>query len=321
MTRNTRIFTDFMLLINRLWVFNVIKLRNKSLRFSPERAQYISVGQRPTNETIPHQQALKGRHLGYALTRRCHLLFFFLLFCACHSLEAQTEPVSDTLTISDVPLLHQQDSLNMPDTLLIYKENDMALNDTLQQAIDTTATVPAKKTVVALPEGAANPHKATLWALLPGGGQIYNWNHGDKWWIATLKLTAIYGGFGTLSYFIVQNTKDYRDFRDAYKWVSTIGEDGKGTSGKENKYTTGYSADQLKSYMDYYQTNVEWCYFFTGLLYGLQIVEATVTAHLLTFDVSDNLSFSVKPLYLPNASSLAFNSAIGLSLRYKVQYK
>jgi hypothetical protein len=48
-------------------------------------------------------------------------------------------------------------------------------------------------------------------------------------------------------------------------------------------------------------------------------VEATVTAHLLTFDVSDNLSFSVKPLYLPDFSSSALDGAIVFSLRYKIQ--
>ena len=245
---------------------------------------------------------------------------FFLLFFVCSAVQAQTEEMNFE-AVSDTLQLHHQDALALSDTLLIYKEEDITLNDTLQQSIDTIATVPAKTTPKVVSDGVANPHRATLWALLPGGGQVYNWHHGDKWWLASLKLTAIYGGFGTLTYFIVRNTNDYRDFRDAYKWVSTKGDDGKGTSGKENKYTTGYTADQLKSYMDYYQTNMEWCYFFTGLLYGLQIVEATVTAHLLTFDVSDNLSFSVKPLYLPDVSFSAFNSAIGLSLRYKVPYK
>jgi hypothetical protein len=241
-------------------------------------------------------------------------------------LEAQTEDVdfeaiSDTLILSDTLQFHQQDTLVSADIAQFHQQDTLTSSNVLQQA-DTIAAPQKTKSAVVVSDGAANPHRATLWALLPGGGQIYNWNHGDKAWIASLKLTAIYGGFGTLTYFIVQNTHDYREFREAYKWVSTKGEDGKGTSGKENKYTNGaYSADQLKSYMDYYQTNMEWCYFFAGLLYGLQIVEATVTAHLLTFDVSDNLSFSVKPLYIPNSSAFAFNNAIGLSLRYKVQYK
>jgi len=184
--------------------------------------------------------------------------------------------------------------------------------DSISHTINTLENA-LKTAPIAISSNVANPHYATLWALLPGGGQIYNWRYGDKWWLATMKLTAIYGGFGTLTYFTVRNTSDYREFRDAYKWKSTNGE-----SGKKNKYTDN-TTDQLQSYMNYYQSNVEWCYFFIGLLYGLQIVEATVTAHLLTFDISDNLSLSVRPLYLPDFSSpQAFS---GISLSYRVQYK
>ena len=239
---------------------------------------------------------------------RQRIVVFFLLWFACFSLKAQTEE-GNFEVVSDILISHQDTLINHQDTL--------TLNNNLPQTVNDTVVVPAKIKSAVVPDGVANPHKATLWALIPGGGQIYNWKHGDKCWLATLKLTAIYGGFGTLSYFIVQNSNDYRDFRDAYKWVSSEGE-----NGKENKYTVGYTADQLKSYMDYYQTNLEWCYFFTALLYGLQIVEATVTAHLLTFDVSDNLALSVKTLYLPDISSSSFlNSTFGLSLCYKVPYK
>jgi hypothetical protein len=243
-------------------------------------------------------------------------LFFLLLF-SCFSSKAQTE---------DFDLEIAPDSIvNLPDTLLISKQDTLIVsNDVPPQKTPDTTTISRKTSPVIKTEKVPNPHHATLWALIPGGGQIYNWNHGDKWWLAGLKLTAVYGGFGALTYFIIQNNNDFRDFRDAYKWVSTYNsETGKGESGKPNKYTDGsYTANQLKSYMDYYQTNREWCYFFTGLLYGLQIVEATVTAHLLTFDVSDNLSLSVKPLLLPEPSStLKINSYLGLSLRYSVKYK
>jgi hypothetical protein len=238
-----------------------------------------------------------------------------LLLFYTPSLKAQTEDVdfdiaSDTTVIlTDTLQLHHQDTIVQD----IAIQDTIALTDTSPQNIhDPILTVSPKTTPVVSPDNVANPHWATLWALFPGGGQVYNWHYGDKWWIASLKLTAIYGGFGTLTYFIIRNTNDYRDFRNAYKWISS-----KHESGKENKYTDGsYTEDQLKSYMNYYQANMEWCYFFTGLLYGLQIVEATVTAHLLTFDVSDNLSFSVRPLYLPDFSA---SPALSLSLRYKIQ--
>ncbi|MCL2510562.1 MAG: DUF5683 domain-containing protein [Bacteroidales bacterium] len=235
-----------------------------------------------------------------------NIVVVFLLLFICCPLKAQTENAD-----------FEHDTIVIPiDTLAAHADTLAVSTETITVSADTIIT-PTKATSPVISDGVADPHKATLWALIPGGGQIYNWNHGDKWWLASLKLTAIYGGFGTLTYFIVMNTNDYRDFRDAYRWVSS-----EGINGKKNKYTDGsYSEVQLQSYMNYYQTNMEWCYFFTALLYGLQIVEATVTAHLLTFDVSDDLSFSVKPLYIPDFSPSPLNSAIGISMRYKLQYK
>lgn len=190
------------------------------------------------------------------------------------------------------------------------------LISTLESPSETTDALTAKSSVHAYPDWAPDPKKATLWALIPGGGQIYNWAHHDKWWLASLKLAVIYGGFGTLTYFIIQNANDYKDYRDAYKWVST-----EGASGKQNQYTNaGMNASQLESMMNYYLSNVEWCGFFTVLLYGLQIMEATVTAHLLTFDISDDLSLGLKPINL-NIPKQPITQTFGLSMRYKINYK
>lgn len=217
-----------------------------------------------------------------------------------------------TLAFLSVPSAGAQASdtttLFQPETAQDFSEIIIAENEDVAEKKDTV--------IYHLSDGAPDPHKATLWALLPGGGQIYNWAHHDKWWAASLKLAVIYGGFGTLTYFIIRNTNDYRDFRNAYKWESTDGE-----IGKENQYTGGqYSPDQLKSYMDYYLSNMEWCYLITGILYGLQIVEATVTAHLLTFDVSDDLSLGIKPMPVPMPQQSAIYTA-GFSVKYKFNYK
>jgi hypothetical protein len=200
------------------------------------------------------------------------------------------------------------------DTTTLF--NPEAMSDFFEEVVVEENIQTTTDTISYLSDGAPDPKKATLWALLPGGGQIYNWAHHDKWWLASLKLAAVYGGFGTLTFFIIRNMNDYRDFKDAYKWVASEGE-----IGKQNQYTGGqYSEDQLKSYMDYYLTNVEWCYLITGILYGLQIVEATVTAHLFTFDVSDDLSLGIKPLPV-NIPQQPFLHTVGFSMKYKINYK
>jgi len=277
-------------------------------------------------------QSKKNRHLGSLLSLQLTEIFkttsifvivitlflpFFTPSLKAQNVDIDTDIPSDTTVIlTNIIPTTEQDTIISDDTVQTKKQDTIILNNTSQQNANTSTTNDVKAKPVVTSNKIANPHWATLWSLFPGGGQVYNWHYGDKWWIASLKLTAIYGGFGTLTYFVIRNTNDYREFRDAYKWVSS-----KGISGKENQYTDGYSVDQLQSYMNYYQSNVEWCYFFTFLLYGLQIVEATVTAHLLTFDVSDNLSLSVKPQNIQVFSSPSLNKVYGLSLRYKIQYK
>ncbi|PDS25015.1 hypothetical protein B0A77_06050 [Flavobacterium branchiophilum] len=121
------------------------------------------------------------------------------------------------------------------------------------------------------------PTKAAFYsALVPGLGQAYN----KKYWKIPLVYTAI--GISVYSY-ITSNTK-YHTFRDAYK-----------------RRLEGYSDDSL-SYLDssrllagqkFYQRNRDLSSFFIIGFYVLNIVDANVDAHLMQFNVNDNLS--IKP--------------------------
>lgn len=56
-----------------------------------------------------------------------------------------------------------------------------------------------------------SPHKATIYsAIIPGLGQAYN----KKYW----KIPVIYGLTGVLTYFAIDNNKEYVVYKDAYKW-------------------------------------------------------------------------------------------------------
>lgn len=50
-------------------------------------------------------------------------------------------------------------------------------------------------------------------------------------------------------------------------------------------------------------------------LYTLQIVDATVDAHLKTFDVSDKLSLQLKPMLYPSTNGLV--GVFGIRLHYR----
>lgn len=142
-----------------------------------------------------------------------------------------------------------------------------------------------------VPETSAKkPHsakKATIMsAILPGLGQAYN----KKYW----KIPIIYAGFGTLYYFIRTNGQEYRKFRDAYNIVANNDT----LLFPSNEYVVRYDAnlDQLREGRNYYRRNLELSYIFTGLLYILNIIDASVDGNLYDFDVSDDLSLRLEPV-------------------------
>lgn len=148
--------------------------------------------------------------------------------------------------------------------------------------------------------------KATIYSLaLPGLGQAYN----KKYW----KIPIIYAGFGTLIYFINSNGKEYRKFREAYNIVAN----GDSANFANNEYVVRYNANlnQLQEGRNYYRRNLELNYILTGLLYILQVIDASVDANLYNFDVSDDLSLRFDPVRSQNI----FNPkpSFGLTLRMK----
>ena len=149
-----------------------------------------------------------------------------------------------------------------------------------------------------------SPKKAALYsAILPGLGQAYN----KKYW----KIPVIYAGVGTLIYFVNSNNKEYKKFRDAYIYVSS-GD----SSYTDNDYVNKYSKDALLQGRNYYRSNLELTYLLAGVLYILNIIDATVDAHLFEFDISDNLSMKLEPAF---SRDMIFNrpmTGVKLSFRF-----
>src|SRR5690606_29960683 len=119
------------------------------------------------------------------------------------------------------------------------------------------------------------PSKAAFYsAIVPGLGQAYN----KKYW----KIAIIYGCLGTTLYVYSWNNKKYHQYRDAYK---------DRLAGRE---VTGELAeldqDRLIAAQRYYQRNRDLWLLITAGVYILNIVEANVDAHLMQFNVDDNLS-------------------------------
>ncbi|MFA8449955.1 MAG: DUF5683 domain-containing protein [Bacteroidales bacterium] len=154
-----------------------------------------------------------------------------------------------------------------------------------KKAIVTDSTrIEDKKDIIIMPKP-HNPRKATLYsAVLPGLGQAYN----KKYW----KIPIIYAGFATFGYFIVSNNTEYQNFREAYNYLSN----GK-IGSPPNDLSEKYSLEQLQQGRDYYRRNFEFTIILTSLWYILNIVDASVDAHLFNYNVSNDLSLRIDPMF------------------------
>ena len=144
--------------------------------------------------------------------------------------------------------------------------------------------------------------KATIMsAVLPGLGQVYN----KKYW----KVPIIYAGIGVFTYFIVFNANNYNRFRSAY--IVSVNKDTANYSDLTQKYTS----DELLSARDYYRRNLEMTCLLTTLWYILNILDATVDAHLFTYNISKELSMKVEPVFNPIYGSRV-SSGVKLSFKF-----
>ena len=78
-----------------------------------------------------------------------------------------------------------------------------------------------------------------------------------------------------------------------------------------------YSDANLRELIDFYQRNRDLSLIFTGVLYALNIIDASVDAHLKDFDVSDDLSMKVRPTMQAIGPSMMPTPALAVTFRLK----
>lgn len=153
-----------------------------------------------------------------------------------------------------------------------------------------------------------SPHKATIYSMiLPGLGQGYN----KKYW----KIPIIYAGFGVFAYFITFNSKEYNKWNEAYIYAI---ENPDGDVPPINDYYEKYSynSDILRDQKEYYRRNRDLTYILTGLWYLLNVVDAAVDAHLMTWEVDEDLSIRVEPEFYQAVYGYKPGGGLKLSLRF-----
>lgn len=117
--------------------------------------------------------------------------------------------------------------------------------------------------------------------IVPGWGQIIN----QQWW----KVPIIYGLLGGLTFYSIEMTKQYHDYRAAFYNQYSGNNDLR--FGPTPAYLVGQSRGNLQSNRNLLHNRRDLSYVIIGLAYLLNVIDAYVYAHLRSFDVSDNLSF------------------------------
>lgn len=151
----------------------------------------------------------------------------------------------------------------------------------------------------------------TLSFICPGAGQIYN----KSYW----KVPIVIGGMVSMAYVIDWNTRGFRRYKDAYALRSDFDNNpGNYPDGvSKDEFQGRYSATYLKNLRDAYRRNRDLSIILTAAVYAFQIVDAHVDAHLKDFDVSDDLTVRLEPMfdyqYLPMYGS---NPVYGVNLNF-----
>jgi hypothetical protein len=148
------------------------------------------------------------------------------------------------------------------------------------------------------------PRKALRRALvLPGWGQVYNRQY--------LKLPLVYAGLVGLGYRVARANRNYRTYQDAAIYAQALEDDVPGDDlvpnpALQDAYEsvlrdvgaspgTGVRPSLIRSERDGFRRRRDLAIIGTGVFYALSVIDAFVSAHLLAFDVGEDLSMQVLP--------------------------
>jgi hypothetical protein len=139
-------------------------------------------------------------------------------------------------------------------------------------------------------------------AIIPGWGQAYN----KKYW----KIPIIYGALGTTGYLFVRNLQQFKDSKEAYQLASD-NDPNNDYLIKEPYYSVRTQPQRIKDFRNEVRQNMDYCILFFLVFWGLNVIDASVDAHLKAYDISNDLSLRLKPVSDP----VTRTAGLGLVLR------
>jgi hypothetical protein len=152
----------------------------------------------------------------------------------------------------------------------------------------------------------------TLSIICPGAGQAYN----KSCW----KVPIVIGGMASMIYVVDWNNRGFKRFQNAYALLNDFEQNpGKYPGGvSKDEFGGRYSASFLKNLRDSYRRNRDLSILLTAAVYAFQAIDAHVDAHLKDFDVSDDLTVKIEPMFDYQYTQLTGNEAVfGFNLNLK----
>jgi hypothetical protein len=228
--------------------------------------------------------------MGYTFRSLRYFLLIILLAAVCRPLRAQ-DTVRTGVRAADTAARHLQDTSKAGKAVLAAGTDTTPAHKSTAR---DTSYIPNSR----LPH---SPRKAALYsAVLPGLGQAYN----REYW----KVPLVYAAIGTCTYFFVTNMDTYKRLRNSYR----IRMSGNPDLVDNDNLTKNLDNQSVKYNRDLYRQYVDYSVLFFILSYGLNIIDATVFAHLRNFDMSDDLSMRISPTLINNRTlGIGINISLG----------
>ena len=160
-----------------------------------------------------------------------------------------------------------------------------------------------------------DPHKATVFsAVFPGLGQIYN----RKYW----KVPIVWAAVGIPVYTYFYNKHWYKQCQFAISMIDTYSALGKQVPAdsvglvdpKLQGFVSTGDDGSLRTYRNEFRKDQDYSVLFFLLFWGLNVVDATVDAHLMSFDISNQLTMHLQPPSSPATLPGPMGTGLGISL-------
>ena len=168
--------------------------------------------------------------------------------------------------------------------LSVYSQNKKDKRDSSITTKSTDSSQKIAKTDTSKKVKSIASKAALRSALLPGLGQVYN----KKYW----KVPIVYGALAIPVSLFSYNRTWYKKTRFAFS-VRTL----KDSANFPNidPQLEPLSTPSLKLYRNEFRKNMDFSVIGLLLLWGINIVDATVDGHMRTFDISDEITLGIKP--------------------------